>query len=85
MLAARGCTAVLLGDRQPEAAHLGEALDDPLGDVGVLTVDVLGERSDLLVSKTTKRLPHHLEIRIEMVRCRAARLPGPSARATGRR
>ena len=64
---ARGCTAERLGDRQPEAAHLGEALDDPLGDVGVLTVDVLGERSDLLVRKTTKCLPHHLEFRIEMV------------------
>ena len=34
-LAARGEAAVLLGDRQPEAAHLGQAGDDLLGDVAV--------------------------------------------------
>ena len=65
-LAALGVAAVLLGHRQAEAAHLGEALDDVLGDVVVLAVDVLGDRADLLVGEAPEGVLHQLEVGVEV-------------------
>ena len=58
--------AVLLGHRQAEAAHLGEPADDVLGDVGVVAVDVLGDRLQLLVGEAAERVLHELEVVVEM-------------------
>ncbi len=68
-LAAGGEAAVLLGDREPEAAELGQALDDLLGDVDVLAVHVLGVGADLVLGEAVERLAHQLEV--------LAEVPGP--------
>ena len=54
--------AVLLGDRQPEGAHLRETFDDLLGDVAVGAVDVLGDRLELLIREAPEGVLHHLEV-----------------------
>ena len=61
-----GEPAVLLGDRHAEAAHLGHALDDLLGDVGVGPVDVLGPGTDLLGGEPVEGVAHQLEVGVEV-------------------
>ena len=82
-LAARGEAAVLLGDREPEAAELGQALDDLLGDVGVLPVHVLGVRADLVLGEAVERLAHQLEVVAEVAGAlgRGQARPAPPGRA----
>ena len=65
-LAAGGEALVLLGHREPEAADLGEAADDLLGDVGVLAVDVLRDGSDLVLGEAVERVAHHVELVVEV-------------------
>ena len=72
-LAAAAVAAVLLGDRQAEGAHLGEAADDVLGDVVVVAVDVLGDRLELLVGEAAEGVLHQLEVVVEVA---GALLPG---------
>ncbi len=68
-LAARGEAAVLLGHRQPEAAHLGQTGDHVLGDVGVRAVDVLGDGLASLSSANRRNVsPHELEVGVEVAR-----------------
>ena len=67
-LAARREAAVLLGDREPEAPELGQALDDLLGDVQVLAVHVLGVRADLVLGEAVERLAHQLEVLAQVAR-----------------
>ncbi len=66
VLAAGREAAVLLGDRQPEAADLGEARDDVLGDVDVVAVDVLGDRADLVLGEAAEGVLHQLEVVVEV-------------------
>ena len=58
--------AVLLGDRQPEGAHLAEPGDDVLGDVGVVPVDVLGDGLDLVLGEAPEGVLHQLEVLVEV-------------------
>ena len=67
-LAARGEAAVLLGNRQPETTHLGQSADDVLRDVGVRPMDVLGDRSQLVLGEAPERVLHHLEVLVEVTR-----------------
>ena len=61
-LAAGGEAVVLLGDREAEAAELGQAADDLLGDVAVGPVDVLGVGADLVLGEAVERLADQLEV-----------------------
>ena len=74
-LAAGREPVVLLGHRQPEAADLGQAGDDVLGDVGVRAVHVLGDGADLVVGEAPERLGDELEVGAEV------RRPGAVLRA----
>ena len=67
-LAAGREPVVLLGYREAEAADLGEAADDVLGDVAVRSVDVLGDGPDLVVGEAAEGLGHELEVVGEMRR-----------------
>ena len=67
-LPAGGEAVVLLGDREPEAAELGQAVDDLLGDVPVLAVDVLGVGPHLVLGEAVERLAHQLEVLAEVAR-----------------
>ena len=73
MLAAGREPAVLLGHREAEPAELGEALDHLLGDVGVLAVDVLGDRPDSVGREAVERLADEVELVAEMRRAGAGR------------
>ena len=81
-LAAGGEPAVLLGHREPEAADLGQPGDDVLGDVGVVAVDVLGDRPDLVLGEAPEGVLHHLEVGVEVAR---PLLAGQAARKGGSR
>ena len=61
-LVAGGEAAVLLRHRQAEAAELGQAGDQLLGDVAVRPVDVLGPRPDLVLGEPVERLAGQLEV-----------------------
>ena len=61
-LPAGGEAVVLLGDRQPEPAQLGQAGDDLLGDVAVGAVDMLGVGAHLVLGEAVERLAHQLEV-----------------------
>ena len=65
-LAALGVAVVLDRHREAEAAELGEAADELLGDVGVLAVDVLGDRGDLVLGEAAEGVLHHLEVAVEV-------------------
>jgi hypothetical protein len=65
-LTAGGEAAVLLGHREPEAAHLGQPRDDFFGDVGVGAVHVLGHRAHLVLREATEGLLHQLEVGVEV-------------------
>ena len=67
-LAAGREAVVLLGDREPEAAELGQAFDDLFGDVEVLPVHVLGVRSHLVLGEAVERLAHQLEVLAQVAR-----------------
>ena len=68
--------AVLLGHREPEAADLGEAADDVLGDVGVGAVHVLGDGADLVLGEAAERLGRELEVVGQVARAGARLLEG---------
>ena len=67
-LAARREPAVLLGHRQPEPAHLGQAGDHVLGHVGVGAVDVLGDGLDAVLGEPAERVADELEVGVEVAR-----------------
>ena len=50
-----------------------------LGDVGVGAVHVLGDRADLVLGEAAERVPHELEVVVEVVGARAVRRPSASA------
>ena len=54
------------GIDRPERAHLGQAADDLLGDVGVGAVDVLGPGADLLLGEAVEGLAHEREVGVEV-------------------
>ena len=97
LLAAEGEAAVLLGDRQPEAAELGQSRDDGLGDVEVLAVHLLGDGPDPVLGKAPERLaaPARTRRAGASVRCRGrgaarrgprgTRAPGGAHEVDGRR
>ena len=75
-LSTRREAVVFLGDGEPEAAELGQALDDLLGDVQILAVHVLRVGADLLLGEAVERLAHQLEVLAQMARafrCRQSR------------
>jgi hypothetical protein len=51
---------------------IGEGGDHVLGDVVVVTVDVLGDRPHLVLCEAAERVAHHLEVGVEMARTRYA-------------
>src|SRR4029453_8768123 len=59
---------VLLGNRDPERADPGQPLDDALGNVEVVAVDLLGHLTDLLLGKPPERVLDQLEIGVEVSR-----------------
>ncbi len=71
MLPADREPAVRLGDRQPEAAQLGEPANHRLGQVEVLAVDLLGDGPDPLGREPVERVADQLELVVEVRRTAA--------------
>ncbi len=82
-LAPGGEAPVLLGDRQPEAADLGQPEMISSGMSVLAPVHVLGVRADLLVGETVEGLAHQLEVLVE-VRGRPRRSASEARKAGSR-
>ena len=79
-LAPRRVPVVLLGDRQPEAAQLGQTFDDLFGDVPVGAMHVLGVRPHLLLGEAMERLADQFEVLTQVAGPFDAGQPGQDRR-----
>ena len=70
-----------IGDGEAERTELRQPGDDVLGDVGVGSVDVLGDGADPFVGEAAERVLNHLEVGVEVAR---TLLPGQGGEGRGR-